>query len=313
MGLFDGILGLVGSFVGAQADSRAVDAQNAANERINDKILNYNRDEASISRGFTEQMWGRTAAYNSAEAHANRTFEEYMSNRSYQRAVGDLKAAGLNPMLAYMKGGASTPGGSQASMSTPGSAQASGTGYHAEGKRGIASSAAANAMIAAQIGVQHATAKNIDADTASKYVNIAKMEQETLTSASSAKHLEASAENLRAQIPKIAQEIATLQANAVRAGTAAVRDMMETRAAEARVELIKAEHALTKGKTSLIPAQRALMEAESILSGNRIPRSENEAKAQDSWYMRNVAPYLGSLSKGVSTAASAAITARALR
>lgn len=39
----------------------------------------------------------------------NRRWMEQMSNTSYQRAMEDMKKAGLNPMLAYQQGGASVP------------------------------------------------------------------------------------------------------------------------------------------------------------------------------------------------------------
>lgn len=54
--------------------------------------------------------------YNSAEALANRNFQERMSSTSYQRAVEDMRKAGLNPILAFANGGASTPGGSGATI-----------------------------------------------------------------------------------------------------------------------------------------------------------------------------------------------------
>lgn len=113
----------IGSVVGGFLDYKG---QNSANQA--------NRDIAS-----------QTNANNMAIAKSQMDFQERMSNTSWQRGVKDMQAAGINPMLAFSQGGASSP---------PGAAVGSVTGAPMQNAFGGASRATASAIQALRTNLE---------------------------------------------------------------------------------------------------------------------------------------------------------------
>lgn len=73
--------------------------------------------EAVENRLFNSEEAAKARAFAAAEAQKNRDWQDTMSSTAWQRTVADLQKAGLNPILAYAQGSASTPTGSSAQSS----------------------------------------------------------------------------------------------------------------------------------------------------------------------------------------------------
>jgi len=223
---------------------------------------------------------------NSAEAGKNRDFQERMSNTAWQRGVKDMQAAGLNPMLAFSKGPASSPGGATAApMQNTGAA--------------AVNSAEAGSRINPQVDLLKASAEKTraEADVAKSQalinaVMVPKIEQETKTSMSSAGQIEQLIARLRRENE--------LDIGGSRAVKAKGESLSANHEAERRRQLY--EHGEWREHLNELVQRARHHSSGALLQELAEPGARNFSNAQSSWWMRNVSPYLPDVLKSTNSA-----------